>query len=131
MKGMCTQSSAFRHNQSFIIMANTFNGTNPLKVGDILHHQFHCTMSFPEFFIVTKTSPKCVWVVELNKYMSRNGDGYGQAGDEMPIIPEKVPEGGKKCALRSSYHGVGALIDSYYGHVATLWDGKPKEFYGD
>lgn len=111
-------------------MATSATIQNPFKVGDILHHQFHYTASFPQFFRVTKVTPKCVYVIQLGTLMVENRDGYGQEGTEIPD-ESRVVSREKKCALRNSYHGVGALIDSYSGHVASLWDGEPKEFYGD
>lgn len=111
-------------------MTKVYNGTNPFKVGDILHHQYRYTASFPEFFKVTKITQKCVWVIRLGSIMVVNGDGYGQSGMKMPDIYDTWGKE-KKCSIRHSYHGVGALVDSRLESVATLWDGKPKEFYGD
>lgn len=116
--------------QDSTVMSKTYIGENPFKAGDILHYQFHYSMSFPMFFKVTRVSPKCVWVVELGKTIAENRDGYGQEGTEIPD-ESAIWSKEKRCALRESWRGVGALVDSYSGYVATLWDGKPKEFWGD
>lgn len=110
-------------------MTNAAAIQNPFKVGDILHHQFHYSMSFPEFFRVVSVSPKSVVVIELGRRMVDNYDGYGQAGTEVPDETRMFGKP-KRCALRFNYNNeVGALVDK--GSVAIKWDGKPKQFYGD
>lgn len=127
MRGYCVPVCATT--KSIQIMATTEAIQNPFKVGDILHHQWVYTMSFPEFFRVESVSPKSVVVIELGKRMHDNYDGYGQAGTEVP--DESVTCGKpRRCVLRSRCNGqIGALVDK--GCIALKWDGKPKQFYGD
>lgn len=105
-------------------------GKNPFKVGDILHHQFRYSASFPEFYEVLEATPKSVILVRLRNKMVVNGDGYGQIGEMMPDRTERMGEE-RRCKVGIYNDMVGVLVNSQYGYVATLWDGSPKEFYGD
>lgn len=108
-----------------------FNGANPFKVGDILHHQLTYTMSFPLFYKVVAVTAKTVTVREIGKTMWDNYDGYGQAGTYVPD-DYNYRSTQKKCKLVEHWNGApAALVNSHHGWSAALWDGKPKEFYGD
>lgn len=97
------------------------------EVGDILHYQFRYSASFPIFYKVNKVSAKSVVVQEIGKKMFENLDGYGQWGTEVPDV-NVVRGRERRCKIGDDGR---VLVNSQYRSWANLWDGKPKEYYGD
>ena len=122
---------------------------NPFEVGDILFGDVGYSMSIPEWWQVIKKTDKSVTCRRLATDIVEH-DGYGQRGTEVPIRGVFDKRGGtvngkpsdapvtmrvKKWSSQvSGWHQEGkdqyyaSLGGSRYGHIFSLWDGKPKEF---
>ena len=104
-------------------MATDNYNAHDWKVGDIIDGTFRYTASFPEFFIVSRKSEKCVWLISLGK-VSYARDQYGQEGKCVPNLAER----GKEKMHRITKGGY-VKIDNYT--TAKKWNGRPVEYYGD
>jgi hypothetical protein len=100
------------------VQRNTFK--HELKVGDIMVSSWGYEQTNVDFYQVTKTTLKSVWVREISKLKGVEGDS-SMAGKVMPIKDDfKGPE---KRFLVNEY---GIRIESYAS--AKKWDGKPQYF---
>ena len=105
-------------------MATDNYNAHDWNVGDIIDGTFCYTASIPHFFIVTRKSSSCVWLVSIGKNRHAR-DSYGQEG---VCTPDMTSERGKEKLHRITKCGY-VMIDRYT--VAKKWDGRPVEFYGD
>lgn len=121
---------------------------NPFEVGDILFGDVGYSMQIPEWWQVVKVTAKSVTCRRLATDIVEHDD-YGQSGTEVPIrgvfdkrggtvngVPSDAPvtmRVKKWSGQVSSWRGSGkdqyyASSGSRYGHIFSLWDGKPKPF---
>ena len=122
---------------------------NPFEVGDILFGDVGYSMSIPEWWQVIKKTDKSVTCRRLATDIVEH-DGYGQRGTEVPIRGVFDKRGGtvngkpsdapvtmrvkKWSGQVAGWHKEGkdqyyaSLGGSRYGHIFSLWDGKPKGF---
>lgn len=121
---------------------------NPFEVGDILFGDVGYSMSIPEWWQVVKVTSKTVTCRRLATDIVEH-DGYGQSGTEVPIrgvfnkrggtvngVPSDAPVtmrvkkwSGQVASWREEGKGqYYASSGSRYGHIFSLWDGKPKPF---
>jgi hypothetical protein len=91
-----------------------------IKVGDVILSVFRYSMTIPMFFKVIKRTAKTCTMVELNKKVVQNLDGYGQRTRE---IPSEEPDGREKTyKIFSGARGEYVKVD---GKISYVWDGKP------
>lgn len=122
---------------------------NPFEIGDILFGDVGYSMSIPEWWQVIKKTDKSVTCRRLATDIVEH-DGYGQRGTEVPIRGVFDKRGGtvngkpsdapvtmrvkKWTGQVAGWRGEGkdqyyaSLGGSRYGHIFSLWDGKPKDF---
>ena len=105
-------------------MATDNYNAHDWKVGDIIDGTFRYSAAIPAFFIVSRKSEKCVWLISLGK-VSYARDQYGQEGKCMPNLAER----GTKEKMHRITKGGYVRIDSYT--TGKKWDGQPVEYYGD
>lgn len=55
-----------------------------IKAGDIILSVFHWSMTIPTFFKVIKRTAKTCTLIELDRKVVQNLDGYGQRTKEIP-----------------------------------------------
>lgn len=91
-----------------------------IKAGDIILSVFHWSMTIPTFFKVIKRTAKTCTLIELDRKVVQNLDGYGQITKEVPS--EKPCDREKRYKIFSGARGEYVKID---GIVSYLWDGKP------
>jgi hypothetical protein len=101
---------------------------NNYKKGDIVVAQWSYTMTYPEYYIVTRVTPKKVGLTRIDDHMVRSTDGgYNQQGYVAPVLPVTEKGYGLKDKLCNvNEEGEIVIKDGYSTLWATLWDGKPK-----
>ena len=104
-------------------MATDNYNAHKWEVGDIIDGTFYYSAAIPRFYIVSRKSEKCVWLISLGK-VSYARDCYGQEGQCMPNLAERGRE-----KLHRITKGGYVRIDSYT--TGKKWDGQPVEYYGD
>lgn len=88
-------------------MATDNYNAHKWKVGDIIDGTFRYSACIPHFYIVSRKSEKCVWLISLGK-VSYARYCYGQEGQCMPNLAERGRE-----KLHRITKGGYVRIDSY------------------
>ena len=92
---------------------------NLFKKGDIIVAKWHYSMEFPIFYRVEKATKYSVEIIELEKKVVENIDGYGQVTMEVPTSTTT----GTPFRKRVNGYEVRGLCS---GHTTGIpWDGQP------
>lgn len=94
------------------------------KVGDIIDGTFRYSASCPEFYLVSRKSDKCVWLMSIG-VVYRAYDRYGQEGVGMPNLAERG-----EVKMHRITKGGYVRVDGGFT-TCKKWDGRPVEYYGD
>lgn len=103
---------------------------NPFKVGDILHTSWGWGMTINTFYKVMKTTPKMVYIREMEKVVVEN-DAHtgGFSGKQIPTndFSPSNDEVTRHKVQSSRYGNEPVRVKTPDGY-ARLWDGEPKYF---
>jgi len=113
------------------ILSSTGSGKNAVGIGDwkigmILSAPFQYSARFNYFYEIVGVSGKATVIVKELEKKSVHDDGYGQNGDEVPVLGSYV-NGGQTIKCRVDKRGYLHIR----GNFAHEWSGKPEPYYTD